>query len=130
MTAGSPKIALVGHCGPDSFMLRSCVERAVDGAEIHMLKSDRAVEESAADMDLLLVNRVLDGDFRNASGIDLIRSLRERMGDGAPAMMLVSNYAEAQDEALRVGALPGFGKSELYDEQTLEKIRSAITQRA
>ncbi len=130
MTTDRPRIGLVGHCGPDSFMLRSCVERAIDGADIHMLKSDKAVEESAADMDLLLVNRVLDGQFRNASGIDLIRHLRERLGHGAPAMMLVSNYGEAQEEARRAGAFPGFGKSELYDEQTLEKIRSAVAQKA
>ncbi len=126
----APMIGLVGHCGPDSFMLRSCVERAIEGAEIVTLKSDKDVASSARDMDLLLVNRVLDGDFDNASGIDLIRHLRSHLGDAAPAMMLVSNYPEAQEEARHAGALPGFGKSELYDGDTLEKIRQAIGQRA
>jgi len=38
-------------------------------------------------------------------------------------IMLVSDYEEAQDAAVASGALRGFGKSQLYEPQTIELIR-------
>ena len=60
---------------------------------------------------MLLINRVLGWGF-NGGGVELIASLRD--GDDAPEMMLISNYADAQQAAVEAGALPGFGKSELH----------------
>ncbi len=40
--------------------------------------------------------------------------------------MLVSNYADAQKEAVEAGALPGFGKADLGDGQTHERLRNAL----
>lgn len=116
------KILLVGHCGPDSFALRSAMGRY---GPVEMVNDKASLEQATGDAALLLVNRVLDGRFGTGSGIELIQSLA---GDDAPALMLVSNYADAQAEAESAGAVPGFGKAELYDEQTAERVKSALGQ--
>jgi hypothetical protein len=72
---------------------------------------------------VLLVNRVLDGDFGTSSGIELIARLAK--AENRPAMLLISNYPEAQQQAIAAGALPGFGKAELYNPRTAELLREA-----
>ena len=116
------RIALVGHCGPDMFMLRSAIGRHVPDAEIVTLDRMEDVESSVGSVDLYLVNRVLDGSFRNRSGIDLIAAM------GAESTtMLVSNFADAQRDAEAAGARPGFGKSELYDAIVGDRLRAALS---
>jgi hypothetical protein len=41
-------------------------------------------------------------------------------------MMLVSNYADAQQAAVAAGALPGFGKRELGTPRVSQLIRDAL----
>lgn len=113
-------VALVGHCGPDAFALRSAVRSALPGAEVVSINGEQ--ELAAATADVMLVNRVLDGGFSNQSGLDLISSLA---GEGAQ-VMLVSNFPEAQAEAVEAGAAPGFGKSELYSETMRSRLRAAV----
>lgn len=122
-------VALVGHCGPDSFMLRSSVRRAIPGADIVSFESDRDVEREAPSADILLVNRLMDGRFEDASGIELIRRLREDLGERGPAMILVSNFEDAQREAEKAGAMPGFGKRDLHDDTTRERLLAAASAR-
>jgi hypothetical protein len=40
--------------------------------------------------------------------------------------MLVSNYADAQQQAETAGALPGFGKSSLRTPETRERLRAVL----
>ena len=106
------KIALVGHCGPDSFMLRSAVKYAVKDAEMLMITDDTALQVALSNgVSLLLVNRQLDGNFEVVEGVELIRRLK----DSFPHLptMLISNYADSQTAAEAVGARPGFGKGEI-----------------
>ncbi|MGI9015159.1 MAG: hypothetical protein ACR2GY_13060 [Phycisphaerales bacterium] len=121
------RILLVGHCGPDAFMLRNAVARISPGVAIEMVNEQEAVDAAGRD-DVLLVNRVLDGDFPSESGIDLIR---RRGSDAAasPAMLLVSNIASAQAEAEAAGAQPGFGKVDLFAAETAERLRAAMRRR-
>ena len=107
------EILLVGHCGPDAYMLRSFARTAVPGATVTMVNDAQTLDSHLGGTCLLLVNRVLDGDFESTDGIGLIRAQARR--DPPPAMMLVSNYPEAQEEAVKAGARPGFGKSQLGD---------------
>lgn len=120
--AGKQRIALVGHCGPDSYAIRGAVQAMVPGAEVRFVNDGAAAEQAAAAGDVLLVNRVLDGDFETSSGLELIRALAPR---GA-RVMLVSNYAEAQAEAEAAGALPGFGKAGLYSAAMRERLAAAV----
>jgi len=119
-------VALVGHCGPDSWMLRSTVGRALPSAEIVMVNDESDLVEGR--FDLLLVNRVLDGRFDGGEmGVDLIGRVIERAGDSCgPVSMLISNFEEAQVDAMKVGAVRGFGKSEVNSESALDLIRGAV----
>lgn len=122
----SKRIALVGHCGPDSYVLRSAVSRFVPGGEVVFAADESALKEELGKADLLLINRTLGGDFDVESGIELIRRLAGGAAGPVPRMMLVSNYAEAQSEAEGAGALKGFGKREINTEETRAKVRAAL----
>ncbi len=107
------RVLLVGHCLPDSFSLKRALKRAAPEADATRVNSRADLEAHLADASLLLVNRVLDGRFGVASGVDLIRELREANGGAAVPMILVSNFEDAQAEATEAGAQPGFGKNDL-----------------
>jgi two-component system, chemotaxis family, chemotaxis protein CheY len=122
----SKRIALIGHCGPDSSYLRMAVGRA--GRDIEIVAADDGVDlQRVLDegVDLLLFNRVLDYGFEETEGVELLRKLRNKHPE--LKMMLVSNYPEAQDAAVKAGALPGFGKREIGSPRVTEMIREAIT---
>ena len=122
----SKKIALVGHCGPDSSYLRMTVMKAA-GKDAQILMADDDSELQAAlqqGVDLILFNRELGYGFEEKMGVDAIKRLK-----GAyPGIktMLVSNYAEAQAAAVANGAVPGFGKREIGSPRVLEVIREAL----
>jgi hypothetical protein len=117
------RVVLVGHCGPDSYMLRSKVQQALPGLAIEAADAEDELERTAGPDSLLLINRALDYGFTASNGVELIRNLSRR--DDRPVMMLISNYADAQSEAQAAGALPGFGKSELGKASTEERLRKA-----
>lgn len=119
------RIALVGHCGFDSGSLIRFASDAAPDAEVVRINDQQALDEVARADTLLLVNRVLDGRFNvGGSGIELIKSMAGQAD--APATMLVSNYADAQQEAVAAGAMPGFGKSQIADQAVRERVASAI----
>ena len=119
------KIALVGHCGPDSSYLRIAVSRAERDVQVLSIDDDsdlkRALDEG---VDLLLLNRQLDYGFDEREGVGLIRKLRAKYP--AVKTMLVSNYPDAQAAAVADGALPGFGKREIGTPRVAELLRDAL----
>jgi hypothetical protein len=119
------RIALVGHCGPDSWMLKGVVARAFPGAEVAMVNDAAATHAHAERADLLLVNRKLDGDFGTDSGLDLIRELLP-LAKRRAAIMLVSNHVDAQAQAEALGAAPGFGKSKAGAPEAAQRMRAAV----
>lgn len=121
--AAGKRVVLVGHCGPDSFALRSAIRSALPGAEVEFANDPEALETELGRADLLLVNRVLDGRFPTHGGIELIQNLA---AGERPVAMLISNFPEAQAAAEAVGAAPGFGKAEMYTEQTRQRLREAV----
>jgi two-component system chemotaxis response regulator CheY len=70
---------------------------------------------------LILVNCTIPGE--PSSGIEWIRQLKADDQTAGTPMMLVSNYPDAQQQAVAAGAAPGFGKAELGAGQTIEKLR-------
>jgi DNA-binding response OmpR family regulator len=72
--------------------------------------------------DLILVNRVLDGD--GTPGLDLIGKWKSDPKLNHLPVMLVSNFPDAQRSAESLGALPGFGKASLTAPST--RLRLAI----
>lgn len=123
-----PLVLLVGHCLPDSMGLSHAVKKASPGARTKRIMSADDLEKSAPEAALLLVNRKLDGRFDDdADGIALIQRMNASRGAGSsPAMMLVSNFADAQEAAVEVGAQPGVGKSSLRDGESIRRLATAI----
>ena len=119
------KIALIGHCGPDSSYLRMVCGQAAKGAQVLMADDDSELQDVLAqDVDLLLFNRELGYGFTHKMGVDAIRYLRGLNKN--LRMMLVSNYPDAQAAAVANGALPGFGKREIGSARVIEVIRGAL----
>src|SRR5881275_1013590 len=110
--APSKTIVLVGHCGPDSSYLRIAVRKAVPDAQVLAADDQSTLNLHLKDEPaLLLLNRVLDYGFSTESGIEVVSEIQRTHPH--VKTMLVSNYPEAQTEAVAAGALPGFGKREL-----------------
>ena len=107
-----PRILSVGQCGFDQFGLSRRLKKGF-AAEVATADSASAAISAlrSAPFDLVLVNRIFDAD--GTEGLDLIREIKADPTLAATPVMLVSNYAEAQNEATSLGALPGFGKSEI-----------------
>jgi two-component system chemotaxis response regulator CheY len=124
-TGGNKKIALVGHCGPDSSFLRMAVSSA--DRSVQVLAADDASELHTVlekGVDLLLFNRELPYGFDETLGVNVIKKLRARHPN--VKMMLVSNYPDAQDAAVKAGALPGFGKREIGSSRVAQVLREAL----
>jgi DNA-binding NarL/FixJ family response regulator len=121
----SKKVALVGHCGPDSSYLRMAVSRALRDAKVVAADDDSELKQLLADgVDLLLFNRILDYGFESDEGIEVIRQLRAEHPH--VKTMLVSNYDDAQEAAVQAGALPGFGKREIGTPRVTQLLRDAL----
>jgi len=127
-TGEQRRIGLVGHCVPDSFVLKNAVRGYVPGAEVVRINDERALEaELSKGLDLLLVNRVLDGRFGSDSGVEVMRALAAT--GQVPAWMLISNYEDAQQQARVAGARPGFGKADVYSDAARANVVAAMEAR-
>ena len=126
----SKKIALVGHCGPDSSYLRMTINKALNNdASIIMADDDAELSEALGNRpDLVLFNRELGYGFSETEGVRVIEQLRK--SNPSLKMMLVTNYPEVQAAAIAAGALPGFGKRELGTARVLEVLRDAMKEPA
>ena len=117
------KILDVGQCGFDGPRMARLWQEAL-GAEVDSADtSDEAVEmvQSAA-YDLVLVNRVLDADESSGlAAIERLLALRREV-----PVMLVSDLAEAQDAAVALGAVRGFGKAHLGERSTLDLVSHLV----
>ncbi len=116
----------VGQCGPDHAAIRRLVQGGF-GAEI--VQADRLDDALAAlrkqPCDLVLINRKLDIDY--SDGIDVLRALKAQSDLAGIPVMLVTNYPEHQQAAIAAGAEPGFGKAELSQAETREKLARFLT---
>lgn len=121
----TPKqILLVGHCGADVFSLKMVLSTAAPGVPVDSAADVRALDKRDLSECLLLINRRLPASYPTPEGVELIRQFKQR--PDAPAMMLISDYPDAQAQAVQAGACPGFGKGELRGEKPAERIRAAL----
>jgi DNA-binding NtrC family response regulator len=117
------RVLSVGSCGSDDARLARVVVAETGSAFQSAYDPDEALEKiTKGDFSLILVNRVIDGD--GSSGVDFIGRARAS-GVTAP-LMLISDYADAQAAAVANGALPGFGKSTLFSEETGKLLKEAV----
>lgn len=109
----------VGQCNPDHQAIASMLMRdffaEVDRAATVPEAMDAVRKQS---YDLVLVNRIIFQD--GSDGLDLIRQAKRE--ELTVPIMLVSNYEDAQLEAVAVGGVQGFGKASLHAPRTREHL--------
>jgi len=111
----------VGNCGFDHASIRAMIERHFDAVvlQAHGAKNAMSLLQSER-IHLVLVNRRMDRD--RSDGIELIRRVK---GDPILAhtpAMLITNYPEHQEKAVEAGAERGFGKAQLDEPTTRERL--------
>lgn len=103
------RVLSIGNCGYDHGNLSSALAKHFD---VEMISAESVKEATAAvsrdQFDLIVVNRLFDST--GESGIELIKKFKETVKS---PMMLISNYPEYQQQAIDVGAVPGFGKTQV-----------------
>ncbi len=119
------KVLSLGQCGADHASISGLLHRQF-GAEVVAAHTyeDALTKLRQGGFALVLVNRVLDHDGR--PGTDFIGTLRADPEFASVPVMLVSNYEDAQQEAVARGALPGFGKSALREPETLSRLSEVL----
>ncbi|MAC20747.1 MAG: hypothetical protein CMJ23_13930 [Phycisphaerae bacterium] len=108
-------------------MLRTAVQRVLEGAEVESVSEESDLRDRLASggdrPTVLMVNRSLDGFFDSADGIELIRGFHQP--EAHHVAMLVSNLDDAQEKATQAGAIAGFGKTALNAAETGEVLLAA-----
>jgi len=118
----SRRILSVGQCVPDNASIRHFLTRNFD-VQIDQsdLPTDTMAKLTTASYDLVLINRKLDQDY--SDGLKIIRNMKSDDQLRSVPVMLVTNFAEHQQQAVSEGAEYGFGKSEFNDPAVLERLR-------
>jgi CheY-like chemotaxis protein len=115
------KILDVGQCGFDGPRMAALWRDKLGATVDNVANGKDAVERlKNGGYDVVLVNRVLDAD--GSSGLDVIEDLLN--AKTSVPVMLVSDLTDAQDAAVALGALRGFGKADLGEPATLELVAS------
>ncbi len=119
------RVLSVGQCCADhsaiSRVLRDSFGAEVVGADSARQTLEQLRQETFA---LVLVNRVLDAD--GSSGLELIRAVKADEQLRAVPIVLVSNYEDAQAQAVKAGAMPGFGKAALGQPHMLAHVEAYL----
>lgn len=120
-----PRVIDVGNCGFDHGSLSGLIKQQFQINCDSVANGDELQRElKHGDVALIIVNRVFDSD--GGDGVALIGQLKQNPESAAIPVMLLSNYAEAQEKAVTLGALPGFGKSSLKSEATRELLAGVL----
>ncbi|MCY2996835.1 MAG: response regulator [Planctomycetota bacterium] len=111
----------VGNCGPDHSAISAMLRKHFD---VEILRSDQWSDTLAIlerqPVDLILINRKLDIDY--SDGMEILRQIKRSEAFRDIPVMLITNYAEHQQQAIAQGALLGFGKLELSSPETIERL--------
>lgn len=122
-----PKRVLdIGNCNPDHAAIRGLIQSHFD-AEVVRAHGWRDASDALQQgpFDLVLVNRRLDRD--HSDGLEIIREIKSDERLAAVPCMLISNFADFQTKATEIGAELGFGKAELDEPATVEKLQRFLS---
>jgi CheY-like chemotaxis protein len=119
----------VGNCNPDHHSLKTMLTRNYD---VNVMRSDALPDTLAilekTDVDLILINRKLDIDYTD--GMDVLKALKQSEKLRGIPVMLVTNYPEHQEAAVAAGGEYGFGKLQLADAGTHERLSRFLNKRS
>jgi len=121
----SQSVVLVGHCGVDGPRLQRELTASISGVAVTRVNSAADLQRSCQQgADLMLVNREPVGF--DEEGLDIVRQVLANCPE--TKVMLVSDYDDAQDAAVRAGAMRGFGKSLMGTPELGETVRQALSE--
>jgi two-component system chemotaxis response regulator CheY len=111
----------VGNCGPDHASISKMLKRSF---AVDIIQADQTVDAlerlQQIKCDLILVNRKLDCDY--SDGLEVIKAIKATPEFASIPIMLVTNHDNYQQEAVAIGAEYGFGKLQLSETATHEKL--------
>ncbi|MCZ6654549.1 MAG: response regulator [Planctomycetota bacterium] len=122
---GTKQVLNVGQCQPDHSSIREFIQ-AEFGAEVEYCADISAAMKRLCEQwfDLVLVNRIIDATLDEGS--ELIQQMKESEFLREVPVMMVSNFDSAQVAAADLGAVPGFGKARLEENETRELLRQYL----
>jgi hypothetical protein len=117
------RVVLVGHCSLDGPRLQEEIRAMPEEPEV-LRVNDKAKLEAVCEEgeNLLLVNREPVGF--DEEGIDIVRHVHERYP--GQNVMLVSDFSDAQEEAVEAGAMQGFGKRDMGTPKLAKAVRRGM----
>ena len=119
------KVLDVGNCAPDHASIKRLLTRHFD-VEVHQTHAatDTLKLLRQQSVDLVLINRKLDCDY--SDGTEILIQLKADPLLAKTPVMIITNYSEHQDSAVALGAERGFGKLELQDPTTRQKLNAFL----
>jgi two-component system chemotaxis response regulator CheY len=118
------KVLSVGQCGVDHPAIARVIRDRFAAEVVPADSADEALAElRRGGYGLVLANRVFD---MGGSGLEFIEQIKADVALKDVPVMLVSNYPDAQQQAVALGALPGFGKAALRDSATLDRLADVL----
>jgi CheY-like chemotaxis protein len=111
----------VGNCVPDHRSIKTLIESHFD-AQVDQAhgQADTLAALQGKHYDLVLINRKLDRDY--SDGLEILKQLKSSDQHASTPVMMITNFAEHQENATSAGAEVGFGKAELGDAETRSKL--------
>lgn len=125
MGVSRPRVLDVGQCDYDHGHIKQLLSSSFEADVQRSHSIDDAINSlHESNFDLVLVNRILDRG--GAEGLDLVKQMKSDDAISNVPVMIISNYADAQDKAVAAGAVRGFGKSALTDRTTLDLLSEVM----
>jgi CheY-like chemotaxis protein len=119
------RVLSIGQCFADHGSISRTLQRHFGAEVIGVDEPNEALDRLRREsFDLVLINRRLDAD--GSSGVAVVEQIKADERLRPLPVMLVSNYDDAQDEAIAAGALPGFGKAALGQPHMLARLRPLL----
>jgi len=113
----------IGQCPPDHAAIKRLITSL--GAEVkkavHLADAMTLLDQEK--FDLICINRKIDIDY--SDGSEILKSIKQSNHKDIP-VMIISNYPEAHKEAMKHGAVLGFGKDQLSLEETRVLLKQYI----
>lgn len=123
----SKRVLSVGQCGADHYGMTQYLRQHFGAQVVAADREQDALEHlREGGFDLVLINRKLDID--GSDGLKVLRAIKADQQFAETPVMLVSNYPEAQQQAVAAGAEYGFGKSEYGSSEVLERLRRFLAE--
>lgn len=120
MSEPKPRLLDVGNCDPDHVAIRRLVAQFDAQVDRVMHVHEALAELAERSYDLVLVNRLIFADSSDA--LPLIERMQADDRLRKIPVMMISNYADAQQRAVAAGAQQGFGKTDLRSPRTIEQL--------